>query len=140
MCTWWHLIDSDRVDLPVCIGKVHRVVADEVHARVEAACACILWAISELTIDLACPCAAEVYVDDNAHVCEMLIDIATALVVDSRCSKGRDIGRAVGNTRRYLTTRKEPGLEVGGCPFGSIYSATIRIESIAIVVRNSGIG
>ncbi len=88
-----HLIDLDRVDLPVGLSEVRWVVANKIDTGVQTADIGGLRALWELArVHLTGPSATEVGVDDDTHICKMRLDVAgvssAALGIDRWRAKG----------------------------------------------------
>jgi hypothetical protein len=139
LCSLWHLVHSNGVYRPVRLRKVGWIVSNKVNARIQAIGACVLGTIRERLIYLPSPSAAEVRIDDNAHVSEMSIDVASALMIHGWRSKLRCIRSAIGNTRWDISAAEEPSLEITRCPFSDIDSSSIAVKALSVVVRCSRI-
>ena len=88
-----------------------------------------------MTVDLTSPRAAEVSIDDDAHVVEVLIDMAIrTLLVDCRNTEGRNVRLAVDDTSWDRPAWKEPSLVEIGCPLCDVHTTTIVVEALSIVV------
>ena len=116
MCCTWHLIDLQRVDLPIRLFEIGGIVADKIRARIQAlVCGSTLRTVRKLGVDFTSPSTTEVGVYDDAHVVEMAVDGAgvttTTLLIDGGCTECRHIGRPICDTAWYATSREEPGLD-----------------------------
>jgi hypothetical protein len=79
-----HLIHFDRVDRPVCLSEIRRIVANKIDARIPAVSVRTHGTLVVLAVDVSSPVTAEVCVYNNTHVAEMLVDVTLALCVDCR--------------------------------------------------------
>ena len=135
-----HLVDFNRVDRPIRFGKVGWIVAHEIDARIQAACTGVLRTLWELTlIYLTGPCATEIGIDDDTHIAEVIIDVASTLVIHSRRSKLRWVRGAIRDTRWDRVASEKPCLEVVRGPFSSVDPSSVLIERLSVIVRGGGI-
>lgn len=90
--TQWHLINPNRVEIPVGFRESLRVISHKVNAAVPARRdGWVLVTVGEVGVDFSSPVAAKVRVDDDAHVAEVLVDLARALLVHRRPAKVGDV-------------------------------------------------
>jgi hypothetical protein len=107
------LINPDRVKVPVRLRKSLRVVAHKINAAVSAPIdGLVLRTIGVIGVNLPSPITAKVRVDDDAHVAEVLVDFARALLVHRRHAEVRDVWCAAGDADWDGAAGEEPVLDV----------------------------
>jgi len=134
-----HLVDPDRVDRPVSLSERRRVIADIVDARAPAVLTRRCWTVSILGEDIASIIAAEVRVDDNAHIVEVLVYRALSLCIIDRQSKLCHVWCAIGDAAGNVVASEIPGLDIVRCPLGCVDSTTVVVQSTAVVIRCRGV-
>lgn len=134
------MIDSNRVEVPVCLREGRRVVTHVVNAAVPAAGdSCILWTIRVIGVHFSSPVATEVCIDDDVHVTEMIINgTSRTLLIDRRLAKLGDVRCSLRNTWWNSTTWKEPVLHIACGPLSDIYTTTVVVQRLSIVVWYRG--
>lgn len=86
------MVNADRIDVPVRFRESLRVVSYEVDATVSATGdGLVLRAVGVVSVNFSGLVAAEIGVDDDAHVAEVLVDFARPLLVHCRPAEVRDV-------------------------------------------------
>lgn len=124
-------IDLERVESPVGSAEVLRHVADVLLARLLASD--LLAAISPSTLS---PATAEVGIDNDALILDVLGHVASGTVLAVKSSNGSAPRRGVGRLakrsiviRRDILTLPEPDMDVVSCPLHGVHTTLVVVEA-----------
>jgi hypothetical protein len=120
------LVDSQRVDGPVRVFEIVRVVLDVVHA-------CVGFRSARSRIpDIASPVSAEGVGENDLHFLEGAGDVAVSFEDCHWLAPARWVRRSARNVRRNRATWEEKDVDEGRCDLGGVYATVVVVETFSV--------